>query len=143
MRQELRQLGDDTAATLLRLPPSRGNADDDVSKEPTCAIAERSLSLREGENISRTIVSPVLVIEPLDPIVTRKKYRKLGVGHLEQVEHRFGSSRHVCTLDPAIGAAFDNEPDRHQVTECCRRITPARLQCKENRCSVRAQSFPR
>ncbi len=31
VRQELRQLGDDPAATLLRLAPSRGNADDNVS----------------------------------------------------------------------------------------------------------------
>jgi hypothetical protein len=117
VRQELRQLGDDTAATLLRLAPSRGNADDDVSKEPTCAIAERSFSLRERENIRRTIVSPVPVVEPLNAVVSRKKHRKLGARHLERVEHRFGSARHVCTPYPAIGATFDNEPDRHQVTD--------------------------
>jgi hypothetical protein len=78
VRQELRQLGDDTAATLFRLPPSRRNADDDVSKKPACAIADRPLSLRERENIRRTIVPPVPVIEPSDPVVPRKKYRKLG-----------------------------------------------------------------
>jgi hypothetical protein len=101
----------------LRLAPSRGNADDDVSKEPTRAIAQRPLSLRERENIRRTIVSPVPVVEFLNAVVSRKKHRKLRPWHPEQVEHRFGSARQVSMLYPTIRATFDNEPDRHQVTD--------------------------
>ena len=92
MGQELGQLGNDTAAPLLGLPLSGWNADDDVSKEPTCALAKRSLSLRERENIGRTIVPAVSVVELLDLVVARKNDRELGSWHLKPGEHRFGSA---------------------------------------------------
>ncbi len=62
-------------------------------------------------------MSSVPVVEPLNAVVSRKKHRKLSARHLERVEHCFGSARQVCTLYPTIRATFDNEPDRHQVTD--------------------------
>jgi hypothetical protein len=59
VRQELGQLGDDTATTLVGLPASRRDADDDVSKKEICAIAARSFSLSERKDIGRTIFPPV------------------------------------------------------------------------------------
>lgn len=128
MSEEPCYFGDDRARPGARLPPRRGNADDDVAEQETRGFAQLTFPLGEREHVGGSIDSAIVAVQLLDLIIARKEDRDLAFAHFERFEHRADASDHVRVRNAWVGTGLNDELNGH-----ARRVTSTLHRCKGRR----------
>jgi len=97
-----------------RLSPRGRYAHDDITKKPVLKMSQGSFALGERQDVRGFVFFSIYPVELSNRIVARENDRKLGVPHLQDVEHRPRATLHVHGRHALVRTFLHHEPHRHR-----------------------------